>query len=279
MNLKNPSEWGVPNWDDPDSYPCSLSGPQWAWQFLRRNEDYRKDWLNLQDLLTKHDIENCSTLDLDICNPPAIRGETREQWFIRVTKEHPNKTYNITPIETSLANKWGMRNFIADPINNDFPKGSLGGFKSPAGFSFFDHDEFEGPTQIPWVFNHCYEIAILLDLRYPLTDRLDAVKKFLKNTQKNRIKNGDFKARLKKPKYEIGLLRTYLQILDGLAVKATRNNMISTIFKNVSNRYNEGSPASDTYGKALKVAKHLRAEGYRDLVMLDTKSRGRTRGL
>jgi hypothetical protein len=40
------SGWNVPNWRDPAQYPdwrdCSLR--QWAWEFLRRNPEYRAAW-------------------------------------------------------------------------------------------------------------------------------------------------------------------------------------------------------------------------------------------
>jgi hypothetical protein len=40
------SEWNVPDWRDPAQYPhprdCSLR--QWAWEFLRRNPEYRSLW-------------------------------------------------------------------------------------------------------------------------------------------------------------------------------------------------------------------------------------------
>jgi hypothetical protein len=39
--------WGVPDWEDPTAYPETdgLDSQLWRWQFLRRREDYREDWL------------------------------------------------------------------------------------------------------------------------------------------------------------------------------------------------------------------------------------------
>lgn len=43
------TEWrsGVPDWEDPTAYPETddLDSQLWRWQFLRRREDYREDWL------------------------------------------------------------------------------------------------------------------------------------------------------------------------------------------------------------------------------------------
>ena len=39
--------WGVPDWRDSETYPKGdeLSANEWRWEFLRRREDYREDWL------------------------------------------------------------------------------------------------------------------------------------------------------------------------------------------------------------------------------------------
>jgi hypothetical protein len=42
------SDWGVPDWQRPQDYP-NFPGPfamrKWAWQFLRRNPEFREFWL------------------------------------------------------------------------------------------------------------------------------------------------------------------------------------------------------------------------------------------
>jgi len=40
------SDWGVPDWRDASAYPDeTLPLVLWQWEFLRRREDYRQDWL------------------------------------------------------------------------------------------------------------------------------------------------------------------------------------------------------------------------------------------
>jgi hypothetical protein len=39
------NKWIVPDWHDPTQYPCNCSLRQWAWEFLRRNPEYRDMWL------------------------------------------------------------------------------------------------------------------------------------------------------------------------------------------------------------------------------------------
>jgi hypothetical protein len=37
--------WGVPDWRDAAAYEVNRSPRQWRWEFLRRRQDYREDWL------------------------------------------------------------------------------------------------------------------------------------------------------------------------------------------------------------------------------------------
>jgi hypothetical protein len=37
--------WGVPDWRDAAAYQVARSPRQWRWEFLRRRQDYREDWL------------------------------------------------------------------------------------------------------------------------------------------------------------------------------------------------------------------------------------------
>jgi hypothetical protein len=43
-------DWGVPDWRDAKAYPKTnqISLTLWKWEFLRRDEGYRKDWLSYQ---------------------------------------------------------------------------------------------------------------------------------------------------------------------------------------------------------------------------------------
>ena len=42
--MSNPN-WGVPDWRDASAYEIDRSPRQWRWEFLRRRQDYREDWL------------------------------------------------------------------------------------------------------------------------------------------------------------------------------------------------------------------------------------------
>ena len=48
--------WNIPDWKKPELYPTPLPESnkshvlQWKWEFLRRNEEYRQDWLRFRGL-------------------------------------------------------------------------------------------------------------------------------------------------------------------------------------------------------------------------------------
>jgi hypothetical protein len=40
------AKWGIPDWRDGSAYPTpeKMSDRAWRWEFLRRRDDYRRDW-------------------------------------------------------------------------------------------------------------------------------------------------------------------------------------------------------------------------------------------
>lgn len=45
--LKDGNDWGIPKWRDASAYPDpeTTSNFQWKWEFLRRRNDFREDWV------------------------------------------------------------------------------------------------------------------------------------------------------------------------------------------------------------------------------------------
>lgn len=80
-------EWGIPDWRDESAYPGpdDLSMDEWRWQFLRRREDYRQDWLKHADstyryyLARSRDSNDQIYYGKEICTPnhPQFMAEYR----------------------------------------------------------------------------------------------------------------------------------------------------------------------------------------------------------
>jgi hypothetical protein len=56
-------DWGTPDPRDPGAYPtpATTSMKRWAWEFLRRRDDYRRAWQDLVEPFIDGDQYRCST--------------------------------------------------------------------------------------------------------------------------------------------------------------------------------------------------------------------------
>lgn len=97
-----------PNWKNAADYAYTkkLDAAGWAWEFLRRNKKYRKDYQAL--------VSGAYTTVS--CEPPKKAGETDKQWVVRCIQEdvEPNE---LSP-ELTLARKWGLKWSLRDPLFN-----------------------------------------------------------------------------------------------------------------------------------------------------------------
>lgn len=124
------------DWRTGKGYPDhGIRTDLWAWEFLRRNDEYRRDWKQFADAAealrgeygkpsegkpgewdgqekNPHWIVARAGDDGDyratVCTPPRIDGETEAAWIARVGRGH------ISPLDVSLGKRWGLER-IADP--------------------------------------------------------------------------------------------------------------------------------------------------------------------
>ncbi|MFA5593272.1 MAG: DUF6499 domain-containing protein [Micavibrio sp.] len=75
MGVRKAKEGWLPDWRDKSQYPDprSTSNKQWAWEFLRRNPDYQKDFYKN---IGKNDIT------YEVFNKPVI-GFFEKKYRIR----------------------------------------------------------------------------------------------------------------------------------------------------------------------------------------------------
>jgi len=74
-----------------------------AWEFLRRNPEYQKDYRHF-----------CSgKYNVFSYEPHKFPGESDQKWMARCVKEDVEPV--IYPPEETLARKWGLRKFLFDP--------------------------------------------------------------------------------------------------------------------------------------------------------------------
>jgi hypothetical protein len=107
------------NWKNRSEYPDpkNASGVEWAWEFLRRNQDYQKDYDLYKNFPSRN--KRLSNTDYYECDPPAKPGESIISYRSRM--EWASCNYSTQPIEQVIAKKYSLAtpNAIVDPEDPD----------------------------------------------------------------------------------------------------------------------------------------------------------------
>jgi len=151
------------NWRDPKDYGFTkkLTSEGWAWEFLRRNPEYRKDWERELKIYVQKQREN-----------PTEKLSVDDPWF------------GITPVEDSSL-RWGLY-VLANP-DQDTPyllfKRLFGRITLSKRFEFFMGTPIEDienckPEAIP-----DGKASVMFDLRIPIKPQIEKARKALLRIQ------------------------------------------------------------------------------------------------
>jgi hypothetical protein len=155
------------DWRPPDDYAyCdSLTRDQWAWEFLRRNPDYQRDYRAF--------ITIWRALESDYGAPPK-RDFSKWKQDPRAYGPLPGDTELATPggelctvdddrvlLECSMGAKWGFHKFPLDPARTA---------PGPDELSWRPPPQPDTPPVAP------YRLDLTFDLSLPLPPQLDAAK-------------------------------------------------------------------------------------------------------
>ncbi|MBF0371590.1 MAG: hypothetical protein HQL52_19305 [Magnetococcales bacterium] len=192
-----------PDWRDPNAYPSPEGTPlsKWAWEFLRRNPDYQKDY---------HEINDLDGLDALIFTPPATPGESLNDYEKRMRKDG-HETWEFVSRATLKAKKWGLKEMI-----------------SPAeewGFSFETSvltETWGCSTRDP------NKVAFVFDLSWPIGPQLRHVKRALQIKQK-------ITGKPKQARKQVAHFPSYLRLLDAKEKEITTADMARVIFPEIDN--------------------------------------------
>jgi Family of unknown function (DUF6499) len=245
--------------------PETASTVQWAWEFLRRNQEYRKDYLWIKH----HPAYSECPLDQQMaewfnCDPPALPGESLDSWQTRVWAQLvPGQRYGRGFPASACAEKWGLiRGILPDPDNNaawqedDFEiSGHM--LRSSAARDLRSGEKMNFVTPMT---RHADELLTIFDLTQPIKPQINAAARLLGELQANGILKGLFENPNRRGRGPISLLR-YLRLLDAEQANAEPREVTEVLYPNVSNKYptfNATQRAKDD----LKAARVLRDRGY-----------------
>ena len=171
-----------PDWRDASAYPEDASPGTWAWEFLRRNPEYQKDYehfASLPDYLAngaKTAKWHCTQAvwwedpELRYCKQPITEDDDTIGHYFNRTGDNTPLHYSL---EDHLIEKWGFTTpEIYDPSYD-----GMAGFEyppkltKPVGYKYFDLKKGEFvPDEIEP--ENPYEYTLRFDLRYSIDKQL-----------------------------------------------------------------------------------------------------------
>ena len=262
----------LPDWDDVKAYPKpkDLDWGQWAWQFLRRNPEYQKDYENWQALIDTlpADCNRLPSAEEDIrfsfFDPPAKAGETYKEYLKRVG------AYRQSPVFNSLPGKYGYKPFFERRLASE-RRWLECGLEPPEqelfrGF-FFTEVGLEMVLGSPEIVDHKVELQVgnfeawvPINLEWPIDIQLKRAKRPLEQ----------YKSHLKKKwglepietRYQIKKFPYYIRLLDAEVSDADVKTMAACLLPNQENEHPEYR-ASKNIQQGLARAKRLRDRDYR----------------
>lgn len=240
-----------PNWRDPDDYAfaADLSREQWAWEFLRRNPGYRREWAAFRD--------TWQALEAAYGRPPerdfqAWQRDPRA--YVTVGRDEGAGDCRVDEdrvlIECALGARWGFYKFPLDP-DCDAPVigEQLSWREVPQGVRRLT------PEDSAYLGGAPARVGLGFDLDLPLREQLERAKRYLLATQRGRVRDGTVRMRTVAALWPDWL--RYLRCLDGLAAAAPEEELARVLER-----------APQALAADCRAALRLRDGGYRELLLL-----------
>ena len=221
------------DWTNPDLYPTGneVLPERWAWEFLRRNPEYRADFQKmtseLATLASNVPTENTNWLErapnwkLNVYEPHPLLGESLKSWRLRCVTlgVYPQ----VTPRKQWYAKRWHLHRMV-DP---DETFGNAIRFE-PLAYpkavtwegvgDYFAGDEENFSLRLPYV-------VLAFDLSKPIKQQLTKAEHFLQ-AKKKQAKALNIKRSSNRQQN----FPTYLRVLDALGAGVKPKQIADELF-------------------------------------------------
>ena len=208
----------MPDWRKQEDYSFTegLSNYRWAWEFLRRNPDYKKDWEQALRLYLKF----CADHGKQAAGERLCYGE-------QVEPSDHRFSIGDSRLRPEMLEKWGTVGFVNPEQDN--PERLC--FKPKARYPF----SHRGPTVEAEAEGvdlrlrlEAYQVAIVYDVRFPLEDQVKNSRLHLRQhlSYFTKALGGKVFPRPHRMPVE---WRRYLRLLDGREAGATYKQLAETI--------------------------------------------------
>jgi len=222
------------DWKRTEDYAFTetLGDQGWAWQFLRRNKDYQKDWTaELKIYMARVEQEGWSDKLISIDSP----------------------YFEVNPYKPDYEFKWGMyllRNPQTDrPITLDIGVPPSRGIYSGRGGKMLSGDEIISRIIIP---EGC--AAVVFDLSKPIKQQLKNASQILLTRQK--VLEQEEGLKITRQKNHKSNWVNYLRVFDAKTIGASNREISRIIFpyeRNQYPEYNADDKVKKTYRQAQKL--------------------------
>ena len=251
----------LPDWRDASAYshldPETTTGAQWAWEFLRRNENYQKDYAQWAKV-PKRGPESVAyikaMLERHIQEGKPLEGQ------------HFENPVHVIGRKYGLQTMFGV---IPDPAN-DKPRLMF----EPLFFSMTDWlyeqkiNQASADLGLPRSAStpplQEGEVRLIIDVRYPIKRQINQAMPMLKDLQKSLLSNASDKRPGGK---KVRLYQNYLRVLDADVSRATPKEM-EVIFSERAEKDRDFDP-DDPVRSSLIAAGKLRDRDYIWLLFLE----------
>lgn len=275
MSVFNP-----PDWRDASAYPLKtddLSLSQWAWEFLRRNPDYQKDYEHFSGLPSyrTNGSKTCKWYacqanwwddpELRYCKQSLLPDEDTIADYFHRTKDSTPFDYSL---EDHLIEKWGFTSSeIYDPAYDGGYAGLYCVPELPRELHIYDSETQPGLNHSQSVKpDNIFEVTLRFDCRYAIEKQLEEAKEILLQNREGLIKHSlfpDLKNEIVKDSkgIQIGKLPFYLRAYDGWLGGATLIDIGEAIFVGT-----DKDAIKQMASRACENGRRLVYGGYRKLV-------------
>jgi Proteobacterial transcriptional regulator-like domain len=218
--------WGTPDPRDPDAYP-KVPGtpmPQWAWEFLRRRQDYRERWNELVCPL----LDGGGNLDLSVVQrhnldalTHAVKGGPRRHWaapWDALRDEFRVYSTNVANVST------------LDPRLRQPPA-----FAGQSSTVVYVH-----ASAVEWP-----RVLLSFDVTLPIGPQLEGARRLLQVEKQSHA-----------PPMQIDKFPRYLRLLDFKTVHASNKTIGQHLFPNSV----AGEPLRKSIRQSLEAAQHWQTD-------------------
>jgi hypothetical protein len=265
------------DWKNSDLYPTGNEVPpeRWAWEFLRRNADYRADFEKMTSELATlasndptektNSLERAPNCKLNVYEPPPLQGESLNSWRRRCVFSGVDP--QVTPRKQWYAKRWHLHQMV-DP---DEQFGNAVRFQPlayPKAVTWEEVGDYFAGDEENFSLHVGYAV-LAFDLSKPIKQQLTKAEHFLQAKKKEQAKALNIKRASNRQQN----FPTYLRVLDALGAGVKPKQIADELFphknKDSGPEQKGTKHVSDLKKSALRMCSPL---GYLGILQVHYKS-------